>query len=67
VEAGEIIIEEVVAPLLQEKFVPPPAVNVADCPEQMDAAPEITGTGNGFTETVIVVSSEHEPLDTVTV
>ena len=66
---GETEIIFVVCPLGFQRYVPPPdAVSVAFCPAQIELfVAETLAVGDGFTLTVILVSSEQVPFETFTV
>ena len=67
VDAGLTVILADVAPVLQEKEVPPLAVSVALAPAQIETvAGEIEAVGNGFTVTGFDAEAE-QPLASVTV
>jgi hypothetical protein len=59
--------EAVVAPVLQEKAVPPEAVSVVVPPPQMVVLPAIAAVRLPLTFTVWVAVPEQFPLETVTV
>ena len=62
-----MLMAAVVAPVLQEKLLPPDAVSVVFPPPQMAVLPEIAAVRLELTFTVRLAVLEQFPLETITV
>ena len=64
---GEIVIEEVVCPVLHENPEPPDAVSVAELPVQIEFGPLMLAVMLDVTVTVAMAVAEQNPFVTSTV